>query len=337
MTTATMRAIASYRGLPVDDPECLQDVEVPVPELRPRDVLVRVHAVSVNPADVKSRAGLAPSSAPRILGFDAAGVVEAVGPAVTTLSVGQEVWYAGDITRPGSNAELQAVDERIVGRKPSSLGFAEAAALPLTTITAWETLFERFGLTSGHTGTLLALGAAGGVGSILVQLAKELTGVRVLASASRPESRDWARAMGADDVVDHHDLVATTTAAAPDGVDYLFSPHSGGQIESFARIMRPFGQIVAIDEPENMDLLPLKSKSIAWHWELMFTRSLFETPDMIEQKNLLESVADLVDGKRIRTTLTTTIDDFSADGMREAHRVVESGRTTGKVVVSRRS
>lgn len=335
MTAATMRAIASYRGLPVDDPESLQDVEVPVPEPRPRDVVVRVHAVSVNPADTKSRAGLARSSQPRILGYDAAGVVEAVGSAVTTLSVGDEVWYAGDITRAGSNAELQAVDERIVGRKPSSLAFAEAAALPLTTITAWETLFDRFGLTAERTGTLLALGAAGGVGSILVQLAKQLTSVRVLASASRPESREWAMKMGADAVVDHHDLVATTTAAAPEGVDFLFSPHSRGQIDSFAKIMRPFGHITAIDEPEGMDLLPLKPKCIAWHWELMFTRSLFETPDMIEQKHLLESVADLVDAGRIRTTLTTRIEDFSANGMREAHRLVESGRTTGKVVVTR--
>jgi NADPH2:quinone reductase len=335
MTAATMRAIASYRGLPVDHPESLQDVEVPVPQLRPRDVLVRVHAVSVNPADVKSRAGLPESSEPQILGFDAAGVVEAIGAGVTTLSEGDEVWYAGEINRAGSNAELQAVDERIVGRKPSSLGFAQAAALPLTTITAWETLFDRFRLTADHTGTLLVLGAAGGVGSILIQLAKQLTGVGVLASASRQESRDWALEMGADGLVDHHDLVATTAAAAPDGVDYLFSPHSGGQIESFAKIMRPFGHITAIDEPEGMDLLPLKSKSVAWHWELMFTRTLFETSDMIEQKNLLESVAELVDEERIRTTLTTTIEDFTANGLREAHRRVESGRTTGKVVVSR--
>jgi len=184
MSTATMHAIGSYQGLPIDDPESLQDVEIPVPELRPRDVLVRVQAVSVNPVDIKVRAGLAPSTQPRILGFDAAGVIEAVGPQVSTLAVGDEVWYAGDITRPGANAELHAVDERIVARKPVTLDFAQAAAMPLTTITAWETLFDRFGLTADSTGTLLVLGGAGGVGSIMIQLAKELTAVRVLASAA---------------------------------------------------------------------------------------------------------------------------------------------------------
>ncbi|MGW6740078.1 zinc-binding alcohol dehydrogenase family protein [Streptomyces sp. NPDC055025] len=335
MTTTTMRAIASYRGLPVDDPESLQDVKVPRPEPRPRDILVRVQAVSVNPADVKSRIALEPTADPRILGFDAAGVVEAVGPEVGTLSVGDEVWYAGDVTRAGANADLHAVDERIAARKPASLGFAEAAAMPLTTITAWETLFERFGLTAGSTGTLLALGGAGGVGSIMIQLAKELTALRVLASATRPESQKWVRQLGADGIVDHHRLVESAGEMAPEGLDYLFSPHSHGNIEAFARIVRPFGHITAIDEPAGLDLLPLKPKSIAWHWELMFTRSMYRTDDMGEQGKLLETVAGLVDAKRIRTTLTTTVDDFSATGMREAHRLVESGRTTGKVVVAR--
>lgn len=335
MNSTTMRAIASYRGLPVDDQESLQDVEVPVPQLRPRDVLVRVQAVSVNPADVKTRIGLKAAAEPRILGYDAAGVVEAVGSETTTLAVGDEVWYAGDITRPGSNADLHAVDERLVARKPVSLSFAEAAAMPLTTITAWETLFERFRLTTDSTGTLLSLGGAGGVGSIMIQLAKELTGVRVLVSATRPESQSWVRQLGADGIVDHHNLVASVEEVAPEGIDYLFSPHSRGNIDAFAQILRPFGHITAIDEPEELDLLPLKAKSIAWHWELMFTRSIYQTDDMIEQKRLLEKVATLVDDRRLRTTLTTSIDDFSGAGMREAHRLVESGRTTGKVVVTR--
>ncbi|MGW3248576.1 zinc-binding alcohol dehydrogenase family protein [Streptomyces sp. NPDC001070] len=335
MTARTMRAVASYRGLPVDDPGSLVDVEVPVPDPRPRDVLVRVEAVSVNPVDIKVRAGLPASDEPRVLGFDAAGVVEAVGDEVTTLQVGEQVWYAGDITRAGSNAEFQAVDERLVARKPRSLGFAEAAALPLTTITAWETLFDRFALTAQSTGTLLALGAAGGVGSMLIQLTKQLTGLRLLASAGRPESARWVTELGADAVVDHHDLAATAAAAAPEGVEYLFSPYSAGMIETFAQLVRPFGHITAIDEPEGLDLLPLKAKSIAWHWELMFTRSMFRTPDMIEQKNLLQAVAGLVDDGRIRTTVTTTIDDFSAAGLRRAHRMVETGRTTGKIVVTR--
>jgi NADPH:quinone reductase-like Zn-dependent oxidoreductase len=179
------------------------------------------------------------------------------------------------------------------------------------------------------------LGAARGVGSVMIQLAKARTGVRVIATASRPESVDWARRMGADEVVDHHHLAAGTRAVSPDGVGYLFSPHSRGNIETYAEIVRPFGHITAIDEPEGLDLLPLKEKSIAWHWELMFTRSMFETPDMIEQQRLLAAAAELVDAGRLRTTVTRTIDDFSATGLREAHRAVESGRMVGKVVVVR--
>ena len=330
-----MAAIGSYQGLPIDEPESLQDVDVPVPQLRPRDVLVRVSAVSVNPADVKIRASLPRSQQPRILGFDAAGVVEAVGAEVSTLSVGDEVWYAGDDTRPGSNAELEAVDERIVARKPGSLTFAEAAALPLTATTAWETLVERFCLTSGSRGTLLVIGAAGGAGSVMIQLAKELTGVRVLASASRPRSRDWVRELGADEVVDHRDLVATVRQAAPEGVDYLFSPYSHGNIERYAEIVRPFGHITAIDAPVGLDLRPLVPKSITWHWEFMFTRTRYQTPDLAVRKELLMTVARLVEAKRIRSTLATTIGDFTAAGLREAHRLVESGHTVGKVVVAR--
>ncbi|MFJ3498484.1 zinc-binding alcohol dehydrogenase family protein [Streptomyces sp. NPDC086091] len=331
----TMNAVGSYRGLPVDDAQSLTSVVVPVPEPRPHDVLVRVRAVSVNPADVKVRAGLGATDSPRILGFDAAGVVEAVGPEVTTLAVGDEVWYAGDITRAGSNAELHAVDERIVARKPASLSFAEAAALPLTVITAWEALFDHFGLTSDSTGELLLLGGAGGVGSAAIQLAKALTKTTVLASASRPESRKWVESLGADLVVDHHDLLTSTRAAAPDGVRYVLSPFTRGNIETYAEILRPFGHITATDEPEGLELLPLKSKSIGWHWEFMFTRSMYATDDQIEQKRLLEKTAALVDEGRVRTTATTVIDDFSAAGLREAHRLVETGRVVGKVVVSR--
>jgi zinc-binding alcohol dehydrogenase family protein len=312
----------------------LRDVEIDVPQLRSRDVLVRVHAVSVNPVDVKRRAALADAE-PEILGYDAAGVVEAVGPQVNTLSVGDEVWYAGDITRPGSNAELQAVDERIVARKPASLSFTDAAALPLTTITAWESLFDRFALTKESTGDLLVLGAAGGVGSIMIQLAKALTGVRVVATASRDESREWARSMGADEVINHHQLRDEALGVAPDGVHYLFSPHSAGNIAVYAEIVRPFGHITAIDEPDGLDLLPLKEKSIAWHWELMFTRSMYETPDMIGQQRLLTEAARLVDAGVLRSTVTKTITDFSAAGMRLAYEAVDSGRMTGKVVVTR--
>jgi len=330
-----MTAIGAFATPSIDDANALQDVTVDFPELRPRDVLVRVLAVSVNPADVKVRASLQPSPEPSILGYDAAGIVEAVGPQVDTLSVGDEVWYSGDLTRPGTNAEFQAVDERIVSRKPTSLSFADAAALPLTTITAWETLFDRFGLTKDSTGDLLVLAAAGGVGSIMIQLAKALTGLRVIATASRDESRDWAQQMGADAVINHHHLRDEALAVAPDGVDYLFSPHSQGNIADYAAIVRPFGHIAAIDEPPGLDLLALKEKSIAWHWELMFTRSKFETPDMIEQQRLLARTAALVDDGTLRTTVTRTIEGFTADGLREAHRDVETGRMTGKVVVTR--
>ncbi|HVQ49168.1 MAG TPA: zinc-binding alcohol dehydrogenase family protein, partial [Mycobacterium sp.] len=237
--------------------------------------------------------------------------------------------------RPGSNAEFQAVDERIVSRKPATLSFGDAAALPLTTITAWESLFDRFGLTRESTGDLLVLAGAGGVGSIMIQLAKALTGLWVIATASRDESRQWALSMGADAVVNHHHLRDEVLAVAPDGVDYLFTPNSKGNIDDFAAIVKPFGHITAIDEPPGLDLLALKQKSIAWHWELMFTRSMFETPDMIEQQRLLATTAALIDEGVLRTTVTKTITDFSAAGLREAHRDVESGRMTGKLVITR--
>lgn len=329
-----MAAIGSFAAAPLDQPDALLDVEVSIPDLRPHDILIRIEAVSVNPVDVKQRKSLPTSTEPRILGFDAAGVVEAIGPEVSTYAVGDEVWYAGDITRQGSNAQFQAVDERIVGRKPKALSYAHSAALPLTAITAWEALFERFGLTEDSTGDLLVLGGAGGVGSIMIQLAKALTKVRVIATASRDESRDWAVQMGADEVIDHHDLQAQARTVAPNGVDYLFSPHSAGNIETYAEIVRPFGQITAIDEPPGLDLLPLKAKSIAWHWELMFTRSLFGY-DLIGQQKLLNEVAALVDAGTLRSTATAVVNDFSAAGIREAHRQVESGRMTGKVVITR--
>jgi NADPH:quinone reductase len=330
----TMTAIGSYAGLPIDHPDALQDVDIPVPELRPHDVLVRVQAVSVNPVDIKRRGSLDTSTTPVILGFDAAGIIEAVGPEVGTLAVGDEVWYAGDVSRPGTNAEFHAVDERIVSRKPKSLSFKDSAALPLTTITAWEALFERFGLTADSTGDLLVLGAAGGVGSAMIQLAKKLTGVRVIATASRDDSRNWALGLGADVVINHHNLHDEAVKVAPEGVDYVFSPHSAGNVDTYAAITRPFGHITAIDEPEGLDLLPLKAKSIAWHWELMFTRPLYSY-DLIGQQQLLAAAAELVDRGELRSTITTAIDDFSAAGLREAHRLVESGRMIGKVVVHR--
>ncbi|GAA3231883.1 zinc-binding alcohol dehydrogenase family protein [Dactylosporangium siamense] len=295
---------------------------MPIPAPGPRDLQVRVRAVSVNPVDHKVRRG----GGDKVLGWDAAGEVVAVGSEVSLFTPGDEVYYAGSIDRPGTNSRLHLVDERIVGRKPRSLDFAGAAALPLTTITAWETLFDRFRLDAGSTGTLLVLGAAGGVGSMVIQLARALTGLTVIGSASRDESRKWALDLGAHDVVDHHDL--------PEGVDYIFSPSTAGRIERFAEILRPGGAITAIDEPEGLDLLPLKAKSISFHWELMFTRPLFQTPDMIVQHDLLDRVADLVDAGAIRSTLTTRLSPINAATITRAHEMVEGGHMVGKVVVA---
>ncbi|MGO1317829.1 MAG: zinc-binding alcohol dehydrogenase family protein [Cellulomonadaceae bacterium] len=280
-----------------------------------------------------TRAGLAPG-ATKVLGWDAAGTVTAVGPEVERFRVGDEVWYAGDVSRDGTDAQLHAVDERLVGHKPTSLTWAQAAALPLTAITAWESLFERFALTAQGTGTLLVVGGAGGVGSIMTQLAKALTPVTVVATASRAESRSWALSMGADAVADHHELVAQVHRVAPDGVHWVFSPHTRGNIDAYAQLLLPFGHVVAIDEPQGLDTLALKPKSIAFHWELMFTRSLFGTPDMAQQGRILDRMADLVDEGRVRSTLHTQLDGFDAATLQRAHLLVDSGRAIGKTVVT---
>ncbi|MFC5948774.1 zinc-binding alcohol dehydrogenase family protein [Pseudonocardia lutea] len=305
------------------------EIEHEVPDPGPHDLLVEVRAVSVNPVDTKVRAGL---DAPRVLGFDAAGVVRAVGAAVTAYAPGDEVYYAGTIDRPGSNAGYQLVDEHLVGRKPRTLDWAQAAALPLTTITAWETLFDALRLGPASTGRLLVVSAAGGVGSMVIQLAKTLTGVEVIGTASREESAEFARALGADHLADHHSLVESVRSVVPD-VQYVFSPVSGKNVEAYAELLTPRGEIVAIDEPPGMDLLPLKSKSITWHWELMFTRPLFQKTDAT-QRDLLNRVAELVDEGRIRTTLTKTFEGLTGENLRQAHAQLESGRTVGKVALT---
>lgn len=331
MTTTT--AIGYEKNLPATDPTAFIEREIEVPELGPHDLLVGVEAVSVNPVDVKLRAD-APSDGFKVLGFDAAGTVLEVGPEVTHFAPGDEVFYAGSIDRPGTNQRLHIVDERITGRKPSTLSFADAAALPLTAITAWEVLFDRLGLTKNSTGTLLVVGATGGVGSVMLELADTLLpNVTVIATASDEERAAWVRGLGAEHVVDHHrGLAAQVLDIAPEGVDWVFTAHSEGQIETYARIVRPFGHIVAIDDGPR-DVSPLKGKSIAWHWELMFTRPVQQTSDMIEQHRLLDTVADLVDQGRVRATTTKTLTPITADTLREAHALVESGRTIGKVVI----
>jgi NADPH:quinone reductase len=325
-------AVGAYEGLPIEDDAALVDVEIEVDEPGSHDLLVEVRAVSVNPADVKVRRSLTRQDRPRVLGFDAAGVVRATGSAVTAFAAGDEVYYAGSIDRSGSNAGLQLVDSRIVGHKPASLDFAEAAALPLTALTAWESLFDRLRLGAASTGRLLVVSAAGGVGSMVIQLARALTEVEIVGTASRGESARWAQQLGAHHVADHHALVESVRQVVPD-VQYVVSPVSEKNIAAYAELLTPRGQIVAIDEPPGLDLLPLKAKSLSWHWELMFTRPLFE-PESTVQREILDEVARLVDAGTVRSTLTTRLDGVTAANLREAHRRVESGRMVGKVALT---
>ncbi len=331
MTTTT--AIGYSANLPISDPDSLTRKQVEVPAPGPHDLLIEVEAVSVNPVDVKLRAG-APSGGFRVLGFDAAGTVREIGPAVTLFQPGDEVFYAGTIDRPGTNQRLHAVDERIVGRKPSTLSFADAASLPLTGITAWETLFDRLQLTEESVGTLLVIGATGGVGSALLQLAEALLpGVTVIATASDAKREKWVRDLGAEHAVNHQaDLATQVLALAPDGVDWIFTAHSVGQISTYAQIVRPFGHIVAIDDGPR-DVSELKAKSIAWHWELMFTRPIQHTADLIQQHYLLNQIADLTDQGRLHPTTTRTLTPITPTTLREAHAAIESGHMTGKIVL----
>ncbi|RAR53142.1 zinc-binding alcohol dehydrogenase family protein [Paraburkholderia unamae] len=336
-----MKAVALYRYLPIDDPESLVDVELPTPVPAGHDVLVKVEAVSVNPVDYKVRAPKATvESAPRVLGWDAAGVVEAVGPEVTLFKPGDAVFYAGDITRAGSNSEYQLVDERIVGRKPATLDFAHAAALPLTAITAWEALFARLGVSphGADAGkSVLIFGGAGGVGSIGIQLASQVAKLTVVATASRPESAQWAQSLGADHVVNHYgDIPAQLKALGIDSVDYvLIFNDTDANFPAAAQVIKPQGDIATIvenDKPIPVELL--KAKSAALHWEFMFTRSMFRTPDMIEQHKLLTEVARLVDAGTLRTTLGEVLGTINAANVRRAHKLLEEGRAIGKLVLS---
>ncbi|QCQ91297.1 zinc-binding alcohol dehydrogenase family protein [Rhodococcus sp. SGAir0479] len=331
--TETTTAIGYRENLPVTDENCLITENVPLPTCGEHDLLVRVEAVSVNPVDVKLRTNAAPDGL-RVLGFDAAGTVTAVGSAVSTYKIGDEVFYAGVVDRPGTNQRLHVVDERIVGRKPATVSFADAASLPLTAITAWESLFDRLALTENSTGTLLVVGATGGVGSVMLQLAEALLpNVAVVATASTPEGREWVRELGAEHTVNHRgDLAAEVARIAPGGVDWMFTAHSEGQIPMYAEVVAPFGHIVAIDDGPR-DVEPLKNKSITWHWELMFTRPLYGTPDMDRQRALLDRVSQLVDDGIVRPTTARTLTPISAATLRQAHEAVETGRTTGKIVL----
>ncbi|MEV7597868.1 zinc-binding alcohol dehydrogenase family protein [Kitasatospora sp. NPDC089797] len=334
-----MPAVAYRTSLPIDDPAALEDLRLPVPEPGPRDLLVRVEAVAVNPVDHKVRQNADPGGEPRVLGWDAAGTVVAVGEQVTLFRPGDHVYYAGALDRPGTNARFHAVDERLVGPKPATLSFTEAAALPLTALTAWEGLFERLGLRPDapeQTGTLLVTAAAGGVGALVVQLARALTGLTVIGTASRPETTAFARRMGAHHVIDHRQpLLPQLAVTAPDGVDHVFGTvGTDRNLPAYAEALRPFGRIVAIDDFDTLPVGALKAKSISFHWEFMFTRSMFATPDQAAQHRILTEVARLVDAGRLTTTATRDLGPVTAANLREAHRLQESGTTIGKTTLT---
>lgn len=335
-----MRAVAYESPLPIADSRSLIDVDLPEPaDLKPHDLLVEVKAISVNPVDMKIRRNVAPpAGTKKVLGWDAAGIVRRVGPSATGFAAGDEVFYAGAIDRPGANAERHAVDARIVAKKPASLDFAAAAALPLTSITAWEALFDRLDVAKpvpGAPRSLLVIGGAGGVGSIAVQLARQLTDLTVIATASRAETQDWVRQLGAHHIVDHtKPLAAQITALGIGAPGFVFSTTNTEQhLADIVELIAPQGRFALIDDPHSLDINPMKRKSISVHWELMFTRSLFETADIAAQGQLLAEVARLVDAGRIRTTLAAHFGTINADNLKRAHAAIETGRTKGKIVL----
>ncbi|MFF3909700.1 zinc-binding alcohol dehydrogenase family protein [Streptomyces sp. NPDC001848] len=337
--TTTMRAVAYRASLPLTDDECLLDVKLPVPEPGPRDLLVQVEAIAVNPVDHKIRKSQDPKGRERVLGWDAAGTVVATGAQVENFKPGDEVFYAGSLDRPGANSEYHTVDERLVALKPTTLTFTEAASLPLTSLTAWEGLFERIGLHHDlidETGSLLVTAAAGGVGAVVSQLAHALTDLTVIGTASRPETVDFARRMGAHHIVDHHRALSPQLAeVAPHGIDHVFSTAGTDRnLAAYAEALNPFGQIVAIDDFEALPIGLLKPKSISFHWEFMFTRSLFQTADMDRQRRILTQVARLVDAGILVSTATKDLGPVNAANLREAHRIMESGTAIGKITLT---
>jgi zinc-binding alcohol dehydrogenase family protein len=335
-----MKAIGLYRYLPITDPASFVDVEIDKPTPGGHDLLVHVRAISVNPVDTKIRAPKDQvESAPKILGWDASGVVEQVGPACTLFKPGDEVYYAGSISRPGSDSEFQLVDERIVGRKPHTLDFAQAAALPLTTLTAWEGIFDRLEISqtpeNNQGKSILIVGGAGGVGSIATQLA-HLAGLTVISTASRPETIQWTREYGSQYTINHHQPWSDQLKAlGVPTVDYIFCLNSTDKHwQQMVETLTPQGKICSIVETDGpLDLSALQGKSATFVWEFMFTRSMLQTPDMIEQHNILNRVAELADSGQIKTTLTQKLTPINAANLRAAHARVEQGNMIGKIVL----
>lgn len=334
-----MRAVGYQTSAPISEEHSLVDIELPEPRPAGRDLLVEVKAISVNPVDTKVRMRSAPEAGDwKVLGWDAAGVVIETGPDATRFRAGDEVFYAGDVTRPGTNSERHLVDERIVGRKPSSLGFAEAAALPLTSITAWEALFDRLDVRREQSGvprSLLVIGGAGGVASVAVQLARQLTDLTIVGTSSRPETRAWITDLGAHHVLDHSKPLAEEIEAQGIGAPgfVLSTTKTDRHLADIAKLVAPQGRFALIDDPGPLDIQPFKQKSVSVHWEFMFTRSMFQTADMAAQGGLLDEVSRLVDAGTLRTTLGENFGTINAANLRRAHQLIESGRAKGKIVL----
>jgi NADPH:quinone reductase len=335
-----MKAVGYKTPSPIEAADSLIDIELPKPAPEGRDILVEVKAISVNPVDYKVRSSTPPDDgvAWKVIGWDAAGVVSAVGSEVRSFKPGDEVWYAGSITRPGANAEFHLVDERIVGKKPSKLGWADAAALPLTTLTAWEAFFDRLDVMKAVPGAataILIIGGAGGVGSIAVQIARQFTDLTVIATASRPETRDFVKSLGAHHVVDHSKPLAGEIAALAIGAPaFVFSTtQTAKHIDDIAELIAPQGRFCFIDDTSGLDNMNFKRKSVSIHHELMFTRSIFGTPDMEEQGKILNEICIAVDDGRIRSTATQRLGGINAENLKKAHAQLESGSTIGKVVL----
>ncbi|WP_458626565.1 zinc-binding alcohol dehydrogenase family protein [Winogradskyella sp. PC D3.3] len=332
-----MKAIGYKENLPIDNVNSLQDIELESPKATGRDILVEIKAISVNPADYKVRAGMPVEGDDwKVIGWDATGIVKEIGEDVSLFKVGDEVWYAGDFTRQGSYAQFQVVDERIVGKKPASLSYAEAAALPLTSLTAYEMLFDRLQVSKDDANkSILIIGAAGGVGSIMVQLAKKLTKLNIIATASREETTDWLKELGADTVINHRNKLNEAfekySLPAP---EYVVSLNATEQhVDDIVKLIKPQGKFGFIDDPKVMNVMPFKGKAVSTHIELMFTRAMFQTEDMIEQHNILNKVSELIDNGTIRTTLGENFGTINAKNLRKAHAFLETGNAKGKIVL----